>query len=276
MIFMKKIILAFDGTHFSEGAFEFARRLNEMQPILLTGVFLPQSLLANLWSYADGGESAFIPLIGSSESELVQLNINRFENLCRRYRIAHRVHKDFYNLAIPELKKETLYADLLILGSQVFYEGTGSGFPSIYLKDALQEVKCPVVLVPEEFDFPESIILAYDGSDDAIFAIKQFAYLFPELTGRPTVLVYASKDASDDFPDKIQMEELVARHFSNLTLQKLDINPKKYFGVWMLDKKSAMLVCGSFGRSSLSQLFKKSFVTEVIADHRLPVFIAHQ
>lgn len=276
MIFMKKIILAFDGTHFSEGAFEFARRLNEMQPILLTGVFLPQSLLANLWNYADAAGRDVVSLIESNEADLVQQSISRFESLCRRNGIEYRVHKDFYDLAIPELQKESIYADLMILGSEVFYERSGETSPGIYLKDSLRNIKCPVLLVPEEFDFPESIILAYDGSDDAVFAIKQFAYLFPELTGRPTVLVYASKDASDDFPDKIQMEELVARHFSNLTLQKLDINPKKYFGVWMLDKKSAMLVCGSFGRSSLSQLFKKSFVTEVIADHRLPVFIAHQ
>ena len=40
---MKKILIAFDGTHFSDGAFEFARRVNELQPILLTGVFLPQA-----------------------------------------------------------------------------------------------------------------------------------------------------------------------------------------------------------------------------------------
>jgi hypothetical protein len=72
------------------------------------------------------------------------------------------------------------------------------------------------------------------------------------------------------------MEELVARHFSNLTLFRLDINPKKYFGTWMQEKKSAMLVCGSYGRSGLSQMFKRSFVTDVIADHRLPVFIAHK
>jgi hypothetical protein len=68
---MKKIILAFDGTHFSEGAFEFARRLNELQPVLLTGVFLPQAEIANLWSYADGvgvGAAPFIPLIESKIS----------------------------------------------------------------------------------------------------------------------------------------------------------------------------------------------------------------
>ena len=274
---MKKIILAFDGTHFSEGAFEFARRLNELQPVLLTGVFLPRAELANLWSYADGvGSPLLIPLIESSESELVQQNIDCFEKLCRSNGIDYRVHKDFFDFALPELKKESSYADLLILGSEMFYENMGTNSPNDYLRDALHDVACPVLLVPEKFDFPESIILAYDGSEDAVYAIKQFAYLFPELTNRETLLVYANIDVEEDFPDKIQMEELAARHFSNLTLFKLDVNPKKYFSKWVLEKKSAMLVSGSYGRSGLSQLFKKSFVKDVIADHRLPVFTAHK
>jgi hypothetical protein len=79
---MKKIILAFDGTNFSEGAFEFARRLNELQPVLLAGVFLPQTQLADLWSYAVGVYGPSIPLIDSNETELVQQNIERFEKLC--------------------------------------------------------------------------------------------------------------------------------------------------------------------------------------------------
>lgn len=274
---MKKIILAFDGTHFSEGAFEFARRINELQPILLTGIFLPQTQLANLWSYAEGGVAGtYVPLLESDETEIIQQNIARFEKLCQGNGIDYRVHKDFYDLAIPELKKESLYADLLILGSEVFYENMGTGSPSEYLKDALHDVKCPVLLVPEKFAFPESIILAYNGKEDSVFAIKQFAYLFPELTSKQTVLVYANKEAEVDFPDKIQIEELAARHFSNLTLFKLEANPKKYFSSWILDKKSALLVCGSYGRPGISQLFKRSFIKGVIADHRLPVFIAHK
>jgi hypothetical protein len=273
---MKKIILAFEGTHFSEGSFEFARRLNELQPVLITGVFLPQAELANLWSYADGVAIPYIPLIESEESELVQKNIERFEKLCQQNNINYRVHKDFFDFALPELKKESCYADLLILGSEVFYENMGTNSPNDYLRDVLHDVSCPVLLVPEKFDFPESIILAYDGSEDSVYAIKQFAYLFPELSNRQTLLVYANEDVKEDFPEKIQMEELAARHFNNLTLFKLDVNPKKYFSSWVIDKNSAMLVSGSYGRSSLSQLFKNSFIKDIIASHRLPVFIAHK
>lgn len=271
---MKKVILAFEGTAFSEGAYEFARGLQKIQPILLVGVFLPQTSLVNLWSYAEGRRGT-IPLIESYESEMVNESIKRFEHLCEKDGIEFRVHKDFYDLALPELEKESEFADLLVLGSETFYESLGIDSPNIYLRDTLHGVKCPVVIVPEKFDFPESIILAYDGSADSLYAIKQFAYLFPELCDKKTILVYAGADASEDFPEKVQIEELTARHFSNLTLLKLNVDPKKYFNSWLLEKKSAMLVSGAYGRSDFSQMLKKSFVTDVIADHRLPVFIAH-
>lgn len=273
---MKKIMLAFEGTHFSEGAFEFARRLNELHPVLLTGVFLPQTELANIWSYADGLGTPFTPTIESSESTLVYQNIERFEKLCQGNNIDYRVHRDFYDLALPELKKESRYADLLVLGSEVFYESIGLHSQGNYLQSVLLDIECPVVLVPEKFDFPQSVILAYDGTEEATYAIKQFAYLFPELTGLPALLVYANGDEAADFPDKIRMEECVARHFSDLTLQKLNLDPQKDFRNWASNKKSALLVCGSYGRSGLSLLFKRSFVKDVISDHELPVFVAHK
>ena len=273
---MKKIILAFDGIHFSEGAFEFARRLNESKPVLLTGVFLPQAELTNLWSYADGVGTPYIPLIEQSDTDQIQKNIDHFERLCHGNGIDFRVHKDLYDLALPQLKRESRFADLMILGSEIFYSNIGIHSVNDYLEDALHEMSCPVLLVPEKFDFPETIILAYDGTEESVYAIKQFAYLFPELTAMQSLLVYANEDPEEDFPDKIQIEELAARHFSNLTLFKLDINPKKYFSSWIVQKKSALLVSGSYGRSGISLLFKKSFIKDISVDHRLPVFVAHK
>ena len=52
---MRKILLVFDGINFSEGAFEFARRLNEKNQILVAGVFMPQVDFANLWCPAPRG-----------------------------------------------------------------------------------------------------------------------------------------------------------------------------------------------------------------------------
>lgn len=56
---MKKIVIAFDGTNFSEGALAFAIGLNKLSPLLLVGSFLPQIDLSSSWSYAMGGAGLY-------------------------------------------------------------------------------------------------------------------------------------------------------------------------------------------------------------------------
>jgi nucleotide-binding universal stress UspA family protein len=278
---MKKILLAFDSSHFSEGAFEFARELNERKRILLTGIFLPQVDYANLWSYSGGGINGplYIPAeevkVAEVDVEEGEKNIERFESLCMKNGIEYRVHKDFTDFAMPGLKKETRFADLLIIGSEAFYDNLGKGDPNDYLKDALHGVECPVIVVPEKFDFPKSNILAYDGSESSVYAIKQFAYLLPELTENATILVYSKENEETLFPEEENIEELAARHFPDLTLSRLDASLDKFFNKWLLQRKTAILICGSFGRSAISRLFHKSFVSNIIKDHRMPVFITH-
>src|SRR5687767_1838698 len=145
---MKKILLAFDGAHFSEGAFEFARKLNELSPILVTGVFLPQIDYASLWSYSAAASAGLvIPLLEAEDAATIEKNIDRFKALCQKNGIEHRVHKDFTDFALPGLKKETRFADLLILGSESFYDNLGINEPNSYLKDAIHNAECPVVVV---------------------------------------------------------------------------------------------------------------------------------
>lgn len=275
---MKKVLLAFDGSNFSEGAFEFVRQLNSVQPVLVTGVFMPQVDYANLWSYAAaaGAGTVYVPLLEDEEADLINRNIHYFEMLCKQHGIKYKVHKDVFDFALPALKKESRFADLTIVSGQLFYKGVLEYNRLDYLSDVLHDTECPVLIVPEKFSFPKTNILAYDGSDESVYAIKQFAYLFPEFTRNQTWLVYAESDQHKDFPAKEYMFELAAQHYTDLVFYKLDLNPKKYFSSWVGSKNAALLVSGSFSRSAWSQLFKKSFVAEIIKEHQVPVFIAHK
>ncbi len=274
---MKKVLIAFDGTQFSEGAFEFARQLNERQPVLLTGLFIPQVSYAYLWSYTSAMTGpAYVPFMEAEDGDVVQRNISRFEDLCVKNSIQYRVHKDFYDFALPELKRETRFADLLIISSEKFYENLQGLNPADYMKDALHEAECPVVIVPEKFVFPRHNILAYDGSGSSVFAIKQFAYLFPELCKNNTVLVFSKVDHNLHLPYEELITELASQHYPNLNITKLDADPKKNFSGWLSDEENAILVSGAYGRSMLSQLFRKSFAEEIITGNKLPVFIAHK
>jgi hypothetical protein len=275
---MKKVIIALDGDHFSQGAFSFAEKINESQKILLVGAFLPQVNFATLSNYPGGGIDGpwLAPVIESSDTEKYAVCRKTFIENCEKSQIEFRVHEDLKDFSLAELKKESRFADLLIIGSEAFYENIGTEEPNIYLQEALHDIECPAVVVPEVYYFPENIILAYDGSESSVYAIKQFTYLFPELTSHKTIMVYAKDKDGEEIPDQDYIEELAARHFSNLTLEKLLINPIKYFDTWLLENKNAILVTGAFGRSDISRLLKKSFILDVLKHHKIPVFVAHK
>ena len=273
---MKKILVVFDGTHFSEGSFEFTRVMNEHQPLLLTGVFLPQADYAGLFNYGDAVTTPlYIPVLDVNE-EIIQKNISRFKALCEKQGIEFRVHEDYLDFALPALKKETQFADLLIIGGETFYNYISIRESNEYVQDTLHGAECPVLVVPEKFTFPDNNILCYDGSESSVYAIKQFAYLFPEMTKNPTLLIYAVGNADTEIPDQMNIEELVGRHFPNLTITRLAVKPGKNLREWVAEKEGSIVISGSFGRSMLSRLFKNSFASGIINDHRLPVFIAHK
>jgi nucleotide-binding universal stress UspA family protein len=270
---MKKILLAFDGEHFSEGAFEFASSLNKKERVLLTGVFLSQVEAKNLWAYSVGIPPAVVPVL-EEDTEVEEENIERFKNLCEINNIDYSIHEDYNGFVIQELTRETKFADLLLVGSETFYRNLGAGLND-YVMNTLHKAECPVLLVPENFTFPQSNILSYDGSDSSIYAIKQFSYLFPELCDNPTLLVFC-EDKNEPIPEKEYISELAEQHFSHLQILKLDADPKKGFRNWIAEKKNSILVSGAFGRSTISQTFKKSFVADIVTEHQLPVFVAHK
>jgi hypothetical protein len=274
---MKKILLACEGSHFSEGAFEFVRKLNEKETVLLAGVFLSSAEFSSLWSYADGMSGPlFVPVMEEKDEAGIHESVERFTTLCRKNGIEFRIHEDFFDFALSELRDETRFADLLIISSEHFYENL-NGVPNQYLLDTLHDAECPVIVVPEQFSFPEKIILAYDGSPSAVFSIKQLSYLFPEWNNRPVQLVVVQDDAElPEIPFQVQMEEWAARHFTDLTLIRMGGTSAKEFEQWLTQQKNALLVAGSFGRSGLSRILRKSFVSEIIRHRQMPVFIAHR
>jgi hypothetical protein len=127
-------------------------------------------------------------------------NIEHFEHVCQINGISYRVHKNFLDPALPEVTKETRFADVMILSGELFYKGVILNNHFAYLKAALHATECSVLIVPEKYEFPDNNILAYDGSEESVFAIKQFAYVFPELAKNKTLLVYQDDRDEKDFP----------------------------------------------------------------------------
>lgn len=277
---MNKILLPFTGNDFPEGALDFARSLNELTPVLLAGLFLPETYYRGDFGFAAVGSPmvpSLISLPADGFDKEAEKQVNRFREFCVKRGIEHRIHATESGFVLAQLEKETRFADMVIIGSETFYQdGLSNGVEiSGYLPVFLRKSESPVLVVPEHSSFPESIVLAYDGSRSSVFAIRQFAQLLPELAGKSTLLVYATDDPAENIPDLESIQELTARHFSDLTIFKLEADARKYFETMMLDRKSPLLVTGAYDRSGFASLFKRSFASDLINDFQFPVFVAH-
>ena len=268
---MKKIIVVFDGIHYSKGAFNFARELNELSPVFITAVFVPQTIVLT----GDDAPDGYIPILEGTPTDIIESNIAEFEKNCKNHKIDYSVHRDFNDFAIPELVKESLFADLLLVGSELFFFSAGIEKPNIYLKTLLHNSKCPVIAVPEKFVFPREVMIAFSDGEDSIFALKQFAYILPELTKLRTSIVSIGKRREGDFSYHKQLEEYAATHFTNYTIESINLDKENFPDGFFSPAEPALLVCGSYGRPLFSHLFKKSFADSAISSHSLPVFISH-
>ena len=273
---MNKIVLLSDKEQLPKGAFDFACMLNEQEPILLSGVFIPEIDYWNaLYNYSFG-MGAPQPYYPGTDILIAEEAIAQFRRQCTLNGIDYRVHEKEGEGIHEALQTETRFADLLIFSNEGLFNDLEAVVSEEYTEEALHASECPIMIIPEHFSRPEKIVLTYDGTASSVYAIKQFARLFPWMATLETLLVYSHPDPQKGLPELPYLEELAARHFPNLTIMKLDIDPGEYFATWLANVKGAMLVAGAKGRSGFSTLFRKSFVSGIIREHMLPVFIAHK
>lgn len=277
---MKKILVVFNSFHYSDAVLKWLVKMNDRSPVLATGIFLPASAFASIFSYAvaanASGETGYFPVPDKAEKEEISRQMEQFEKDCLANGISFRLHPGKVNLTLPDISLESRFSDLMLISGESFFIRKQGEDRTAHIHGLAKAAECPVLIIPEHFIFPRSVILAYDGSQNSVFAIRQFAYILPEFTDLPTLLVNAREnDPEHAIPFKDEAVELIAGHFKDLTLQKIDLDPGKFFSDWIDNQKGSILVSGSLGRSKLSQLFSKSFIEDVILAHHIPVFTAH-
>jgi hypothetical protein len=272
---MKRILFVCTGEKFPHGAYNFLRQLTEEEPACITGLFfcpLDYALIAS---------TSHVPIatpylkVREHEREIVNRNKELFANTCTSLHIKYHTHPNDERWDKTLFAKETRFSDLVVLSGELFCEDIGEMQPNMLLQEALHASECPVMVVPEEYKPVQHLIIAYDGGKDSLYAIKQFCYLFPQYTDLPTEVVFVRNELSENIPDLENLKQFTRLHFSSMGFSKLHFRAANYFATWIGEKSSVMLITGSFGRSAFSYVAKKSFAEQIIADHGIPVFIAH-
>lgn len=272
---MKRLLIPLEGKRYPWELIDFISVLNSLAPVVVTAAFVQESDYASMLAASGLAGAIGVPSY-EREAHVVRQHGERLAKFCAERNIPLKIHLDQEDFALPSLRDESRYADLMLLSGVHFFEEQEKEQPNVWMKETLRRAECPVLLLPDNASLPGELILAYDGSADSVFAIRQFVYLFPELLDVPARLVYIQEKPETPIPDETRIRELCAQHFTDFSIQSVKMRKRDFYYAQMGTTSGAWLIAGSYGRTSISEIFSRSFSTELIHGHTLPVFIAHQ
>lgn len=262
---MKKVLLIIHGTEFPDDLIDFVGQLNERSPLLLTGFFVPELMPVQNWA------AYSISSAGSPKDTATARNMQSFKEACTRARIEHRERRGTSELTLAEIIKESRYSDLLITGTAASNQNGLDSYPG--LGNILRKAECPVMVVPTPFTFPRRVTIACDGSRSSVFAMKQFAYLFPGSGITDISLVHVTEKKTAGLEDMERLKNWATCHFRNVSIHEVPNDAKGYFRSGD-NTGTALVVTGSNGRSAVSEWMRRSFSEDLIRNKVL-LFSAH-
>ena len=271
---MKQVLIVGAGHHSPTGPISFLHWMQGQAPVHAKGLFFRPMDYATLATDTRGASTIPVMELEDNEIEVIAVHKALFSRQCGQYHIPYSLHDNDREWNKDLLQKESRFADLILISGECFYAETGNN--SQYLREVLYAAECPVLLVPENFTTVQRMFMAYDGSRDSLYALKQFYYLFPASTDLPTEILYVNEGAGDTIPDLDRLKQFTRAKFDCISFSRLHFNARNYLATWISEKKNALLVSGSFGRSPVSYIGNRSFSEDVIHGHQLPVFIAHR
>lgn len=278
---MKKFIAAFDGLNFNENTMRYAIYLAKQCNAHLVGVFLEDFTrrsygVMEIARYQGEEVDRHIHQLDEKDSETRRLSIQLFQDTCREEAINFSIHRD-RNVALQELLQESVYADLLIICSAETMTKYEEPAPSRFIRDLLDDVQCPVVLVPTVYFTIKEIVLLYDGEPSSVHAVRMFSYLFDKMQELDMEIVTVKKpDDSVLLPNARLIREFIHHHYPNAgtVILKGDAEDE-IISYLKTEKRSPLIVLGAYRRTRFSRAFRPSMADHLVQNISAPLFIAH-
>jgi nucleotide-binding universal stress UspA family protein len=276
---MKKIIAAFDGLKYSESTEQYAIYLTHETGVLLAGVFLEDFTYRGYKLFdmvgSEGVSPEKVKQLMDKDKEARSEAVKRFQEACQKAHIKTKIHRD-KSLALQELLKESIYADLLIINQQESLSHYSDERPTRFITDLLVDIQCPVLVVPNFFNRPEHIILLYDGNPSSVYAARMFSYMLPQLKNLPIEVLSVESDRDvHTLHEPALIKEFIDCHFPGAKFKILRGDPEREIVSYLEDKTSTLVVLGAYKRGMVSRWFRASMADILMEETNSPLFVAH-
>lgn len=277
---MKKIIVALDGLKLSKSAVQYAVAIAARQQAYLVGVFLDDVTYHSYKIYEltgpEGVSEGKRAVLEEADVETKEKSVAYFKLACDKASLNYSVHHD-RNIAIRELLHESIYADLLIIAAGETLTHYAEQPPTRFVRELLESVQCPVLVVPDQYKPIEKVSFLYDGGPSAVFATRMYCCTLPALNVEETEVVTVNNSAhSSHVPDNKLMKEFMKRHFPATHYTVLKGDPEtEILRHLRTSGGNTLLVLGAYQRGMVSRWFRHSMADLLMTEVKMPLFIAH-
>jgi len=278
---MKKFLVVFDGYKMSASNMQYAIQFTKLADAHLVGVFLNEFIYHSYSAYevmtTYKNYEEVLKELDAKDAKTREEAALEFQTLCEKKGIRFSIHKN-KNIAIQELKHESMFADLIIINQSETFTKYKETLPTRFIKDLLGDVQCPVLVVPSVFKPIDKIILLYDGAPAGLHAIKMFSYVLGNPQNLPVEVftVKEQKKQNLHLPDNKLMREFIKRHFPKATFTVAKGDAEIEISHYLRNhSEHELVVLGAYQRSELSRWFKISMADILMKELNMPLFIAH-
>lgn len=277
---MEKILLVVFGRDWSENTAELACYLAAESRAKLSGIFLEEPAYAGSPKLRQIGGTPYVETITGQTVpgyidgiKKTEQNIDNFQLYCDK-KVTVATVKRLSADELHKLTEESRFADLLIIDPAAAVTGTGD-VPSPVVQTLLHNAQCPVLISPKYFTCPGEIVFCYDGSLSAITAMKLFTYIFPEFTDMKATVVKVNRRDRELPGETGILNAWLSRHYAFTDVVALKGDVEEELDIYLMKKKSPLLVMGAYGRSTVSRMLRRSHADYIMEVINCPIFITH-
>jgi nucleotide-binding universal stress UspA family protein len=276
---MEKMLVVIDPLKVNRNLLDFALDIGQQTKSAITGLFMERAFSDKLVEKDLHGFPVAFTENKTAKYRLsikaeIEETLSDFERKCMDRRIPFVVHRDF-GVPVDDVVAESRFADLMLIDAGNEPYKTSENTPTAFVREILRKSECPVILAPAHPGDIHEIIFCYDGSRNAMQAIRRFSNLFPQYKDKKLIILEVLKDEKEDRQADKRLKEWVGNHYCHFQHEIRKGTVRQILFDSVFKKENIFIVMGSFGRSALSILFKKATAESLIKLTTQPVFIAH-
>ncbi len=279
---MKHILLAFDGSYYSDAALQYAIELAKIENSMIEGVFMEDVTAYHQYSPIFetpdlvGIADEVLEELKNTTRESIRENIDRFKASCAGNEVRCIAE---HEVGVPgiDLVDQSMFADVLIIGAVTYFSSLSIRGNMQLVSELLSRAHCPVIVVPETHQPIRTIHFTYDGSASSSLAIRLFFYLFPNLLTQSEVrLISVLRKEGESVPFEDKMISYFSKYKHEFKREILYGRASEAILNYVKENPQSMVVSGAFGRGLFSELFRSSTGKKLIKANLIPIFITHE